>query len=205
MSLRDEIRWHAARLTGSEDCPPYGILKITGAETVAGRTRYTLEKPDGEFQRLYVINGPATLKAGDGYTGSVTFEIAYALCDSSVSPLYGQEWGAKPDSWKLWQGRPGFFMLGNYQGDGATQRAQVRQQEVREVWGELTSTLSKDSSATFTIYVPDAGTWADAGFDDLTVYDRLLPTSGSVASGRRLVATWYGDRWLGSSAQCPDP
>lgn len=202
MSLRDEIRWHAARLTGSEDCPPYGILKITGAETVAGRTRYTLEKPDGEFQRLYVINGPATLKAGTDYTGSVTFEIAYALCDSSASPVYGESWGAKPSSWKLWQHRPGFFMLGNYQGSGDTQRAQVRQQEVLEIWGTLDGALAQGSSQNMIVKTRDGNAWTTSGFE-VTVRDNLLKSGAdAIQTGKKVVASWYGDAWWVTSAEC---
>lgn len=202
MSMRDEIRWHAARLTGSEDCPPFGVLKITGAETVAGRTRYTVAKPDTTFERLYVVNGPATFKAGADYGGSVTFDIAYALCDSSVSPLYGESWGAKHSQWKLFQHRPGFFMLGNYQGTGDEQRAQVRQQEVLQLRGVLDGTLSEGGSATMSIYFRDGATWTDSTMNQ-TVYDDLLEASGSLPSTTIVIARFYGDRWWVQEARCP--
>lgn len=197
------IHWHPFRNAGSETIPAFGVMRITGVEERHGVAVYTVDKPSTTFQRLYLINGPKQV-AADGY-GSGTFDVTYALCDSSVSPVYAQSWGAKASEWNLFQGRPGFFLLGGYTGDGDAQRALVKQQEVKELFGELTGTLSKDSSTTMQIDMPDGGTWGDAGFSDITVYDRLLPTSGTVASGRRVVTNWYGDRWVATSAQCPDP
>lgn len=198
------IHWHPFRNAGSETIPAFGVMRITGVEERHGVAVYTVDKPSTTFQRLYLINGPKQVAAG-GY-GSGTFDVTYALCSSSASPAYGESWGAKHSEWKLFQHRPGFFILGGYTGDGAAQRALVRQEEVKEVWGQLASSLSNGGSSSLIIQTRDGASWTSSGFDMLTVYDRLLPggAGGSVGSGRYAVADWWGDRWWISSAQCPD-
>jgi hypothetical protein len=189
----DQIRWHPARNTSSETIPPYGVMRISSTETVARRTRYIVAKPNTAFQRLYLVNGPQQIRAGK--VGSGTFDISYALCDSSASPLLAESWGAKNDSWKLWQHRPGFFMLGNYQESGAKQRGIVRPWEVIRLRARLSGSLSQGGSASAVIDFRDGGAWTASDFTALTVYDDLLPTSGSLASGTVVWIEWYGERW----------
>ena len=119
------IHWHPFRNAGTETIPAFGVMRITGVENRNGVAVYTVDKPSTTFQRLYLINGPKQV-AAEGY-GSGTFDVTYALCSSSASPAYGESWGAKHSEWLLFQHRPGFFILGGYTGDGAAQRAMVRQ------------------------------------------------------------------------------
>lgn len=194
------IHWHPFRNVGSETIPAFGVMRITGVEERHGVAVYTVDKPSTTFQRLYLINGPKQV-AAEGY-GSGTFDVTYALCSSSASPAYGESWGAKHSEWLLFQHRPGFFMLGGYTGDGAAQRALVRQQEVSELWGSLDGSLSQGSSATLSVHFRDSATWTDSTMN-ITVYDKLLKSGATaIQSGKWVVADWYGDRWWATSAEC---
>lgn len=194
------VRWETVRNTASETIPAYGVMRITGTEVRAGRTVYTVAKPSTTFQRLYLVNGPVDIPAS-GY-GDGTFDITYALCSSGASPLLAESWGAKHDEWKLFQHRPGFFMLGNYQGTGDDQRAIVRPYEVQELWGTLDGALAQGSSATMSVYFRDGSTWTDSTMN-VTVYDRLLKTGAAdIDSGNWVVAQWYCDRWWAHAAEC---
>lgn len=196
----DQPRYYPVLNDSGEIVPPYAVMRIYSTETRAGRTRCIIRKPNTDFQRLYLVNGPQRI--GIDKTGSGHFDIAYALCESSVSPLLTQSWGAVVDSWKLRAHRPGFFLLGNYQGDGDAQRAIVRPQEVLEVWGTLDGSLSQGGSATMSVFFRDGGSWTDSTMN-ITVYDRLLKSGATaISSGKWVVASWYGDRWWASSAEC---
>lgn len=197
----DDLRWWPVRNATSEAIPAYAVMKITSEEVHQGRTRFIVGKPDTTFLRKgYLINGPSPIAAGK--TGSATRETAYALCSSSASPTREESWGPKSGEWKLFQYRPGFYMLGNYQGDGAKQRAIVEMHEVTQLWGTLDGSLSQGSSATMSVFFRDGGSWTDSTMN-VTVYDRLMKTGQSIASGKWVVATWYGDRWWVQEAECP--
>ncbi len=191
--------WVTFKNTASETIPAYGVMRITGTDERAGRTVYNVAKPNTTFQRLYLVNGPVDVPAS-GY-GDGTFDITYALCSSAASPLLAESWGAKHDEWKLFQYRPGFFMLGNYQGTGDAQRAIVRPYEVQRIRGTLDATLSQGSSASFNVYFRDGNTWTDSTMN-VTVYDDLLATSASLSSTTVGWADWYGDRWWLIEARC---
>lgn len=194
------IHWHPFRNAGTETIPAFGVMRITGVEERHGVAVYTVDKPSMTFQRLYLINGPKQV-AAEGY-GSGTFDVTYALCSSSASPGYGESWGAKHSEWKLFQHRPGFFIMGGYTGDGAAQRAMVRQQEVLEIWGVLDDALAQGSNATMAIYFRDGSSWTDSTME-IEVYDRILKSGATaVDSGNWVVASWYGDRWWATSAEC---
>lgn len=194
------IHWHPFRNAGSETIPAFGVMRITGVEDRNGIACYTVDKPSTTFQRLYLINGPKQV-AASGY-GSGTFDVTYALCSSSASPLYGESWGAKHSEWKLFQHRPGFFIMGGYTGSGAAQRAMVRQQEVLELWGVLDEPLAQGSNATMSVYFRDSASWTNSTMD-VEVYDRLLKTGAAdIDTSNWVVASWYGDRWWATSAEC---
>lgn len=197
----DQIRYYPVRNDSGEAIPAYGVMRIYSTETNARRTRVIVRKPNTDFQRLYLINGPQGISIGG--TGSGTFDIAYALCDSSASPLLAQHWGAKNGSFKLFPYRPGFFLLGNYQGSGATQRAIVRPFEVIRLRARLSGTLNQGSSASAVIDFRDGGSWTASDFSAITVYDDLLPSGGSIASGAVVWIEWYGERWWVTEARCP--
>lgn len=196
----DQIRWHPVRNDSGEAIPAYGVMRIYSTETNARRTRYIVRKPNTDFQRLYLVNGPQ--KIAIGATGSGTFDIAYALADSSASPLLAEHWGAKNGSWKLWKYRPGFFMLGNYQGSGDAQRGIVRPWEVIRLRARLSGTLSQGGSASAVIDFRDGGAWTASDFSAVTVYDDLLASGGSLASGTVVWIEWYGERWWVTEARC---
>jgi len=194
------IQWFPFRNDNAGTIPAFGVMRITGVEERHGNALYTVDKPSTTFQRLYLINGPLDVPAG-GY-GSGTFDVAYALCSSSASPGYGESWGAKHDEWKLFENRPGFFVLGGYTGTGDDQRALVRQQEVLKLFGTLDGSLSQGSSATMSVYFRDSSSWTDSTMN-VTVNDRLLKSGATaISSGKWVAADWYGDIWVATAAEC---
>jgi len=196
-----DIRWWPVRNNSGEEIPPFAVMRISGEETVGGRTRFIVAKPDSTFRRKgYLVNGPFAI--GIGKAGSGTRDTTYALCSSSASPVRDQWWGAKDGEWKLFQHRPGFLVLGNYQGTGDGQRAIVEPFEVTELWGTLDGAFAQGSSATMSIFFRDGATWTDSSMN-VTVYDRLLKTGATdIASGKWAVAQWYCDRWWAHAAEC---
>ena len=196
-----DIRWWPVRNNSGEEIPPFAVMRISGEETVGGRTRFIVAKPDSTFRRKgYLINSPFAI--GIGKSGSGTRDTTYALCSSSASPVRDQWWGAKDGEWKLFQHRPGFLVLGNYQGTGDGQRSIVEPFEVTRVRCVLAATLNQGSAAAGTIYMRDGSARTDSGCDDITIYDDLLPSAGSIASGGIVWADWYCDRWWAIEARC---
>lgn len=193
------IHWHPFRNAGTETIPAFGVMRITGIENRNGVATYTVDKPSATFQRLYLINGPKQVAAAS--IGSGTFDVTYALCSSSASPAYSESWGAKDSEWKLFQHRPGFFIMGGYTGDGDAQRAVVRQQEVLQLRGVLDDDLDEGDSATMSIYFRDSGTWTDSTMNQV-VYDDLLETAGTLPSTSVVIARFYGDKWWVQEARC---
>ena len=92
---------------GTEDIPPFGIMRITGTTTVGDQSVVTVDKMSTEFQRFTLVNGAATIYA-DAEDGSI-FGTGYrcerpvlALYDSADgTPAIGQIWGPRSGSWKL--------------------------------------------------------------------------------------------------------
>lgn len=167
------IQWFPFRNDNAGTIPAFGVMRITGVEERHGNALYTVDKPSTTFQRLYMINGPLDVPAG-GY-GSGTFDVAYALCSSSASPAYGESWGAKHDEWKLFEHRPGFFVLGGKTGTGEDQRALVRQQEVTELLARTVSSGTYPTRA-------DAYTAWEIEFVDATFTETAGPGAVTITA-----------------------
>jgi hypothetical protein len=68
--------------------------------------------------------------------------------------------------------------------------------------GKLDGSQSYQGSATLSVWAWNGSAEADTG-EDVTVYDWLLPSGGSIASGKKVVAAYVGGRWYVVSAECP--
>lgn len=66
-------------------------------------------------------------------------------------------------------------------------------------WGKLDGALSQGSSATMSIWAGDP--LADTG-DNITVYDWLLGSGESIASGKKVKAEFICGKWYATSAEC---
>jgi hypothetical protein len=67
--------------------------------------------------------------------------------------------------------------------------------------GKLDGTLSYTSSATLSIWAWNGSADADTTIN-ITVYDWLLSSGQSIASGTQVVAAHVGGRWRVIGAQC---
>lgn len=69
--------------------------------------------------------------------------------------------------------------------------------------GKLDGTLSVGGSATMSVWKWNGSAEADTG-DNITVYDFLLASGQTIASGKKVVAEWdsASGRWYVVSAEC---
>ena len=72
------------------------------------------------------------------------------------------------------------------------------------VRGKLDGSLSQGGSATLSIWYYNGSAEADSG-EDLTVYDGLLKSGSSIASGKKVIAMLdqASGRYYVTSAECP--
>jgi hypothetical protein len=68
--------------------------------------------------------------------------------------------------------------------------------------GKLDGGLTYQGSATMSVWAWDGSAEADTG-GNITVYDWLLVSGGSIASGTNVVAAFIGGRWYIIAAACP--
>jgi len=70
--------------------------------------------------------------------------------------------------------------------------------------GKLDGTLNKDSSATMSVWRYNGSAEADTS-ENVTVYDWMLKTGQTIASGKKVVAEFFLDsgRWYVIAAECP--
>jgi len=201
-SFLESIAWRPALLSGGEDCPSFGALKVTGHTIDNGLLLLSVAKLDTNVWPNVVIAGEGGIKAGR--TGAVTDQLTIALLDSASSPASGDTYGIKSGQWPLFQHREGFRVVSSVIGTGSAKRGIVRPYEVKELWGVMDATLSPGSSAAMSVHFRDGGAWTDSG-TNVTVGDRLLITGQSIAAGKWVVAYHYGDGWWAQAAECPTP
>lgn len=199
-----KIKWTPWRNDASEECPPYGIIRITGStKNAQGRVIITGAKPNTTFQRFYAVNGPTKIPA-NGYGGcSFGFDGPLMVAIDTGTPAYGEGWGAKPDSWKLNKNYPGggFTVVGGNNTDKGA--ALFVQQPVNSLIGKLNGTLSQGGSAAVSIWRGAGGSEADETNWDITAYDWLMASGATaIASGKKVKIEWINGVWYATQAEC---
>jgi hypothetical protein len=211
------------RNDSGQTIPAYGVMRITGVAVVEGMPVLTVDQPDDQFHRTFLLNGPVDIPASGESTGYGTAQDgsypAFALFDDSTlpgsqsSPNLGDHWGVDNGSWKLSYGREGFYVLGGAygsEGDGyteSTQRTLVRPYEIRQVVCKLTSTLNPADRATATLQQASqalsAVSYSDTAITGFYVYDAFLG-GGSLASGTLVLCEQLldGDKLLVIQSIC---
>jgi hypothetical protein len=153
----------------SETVPRWGIMRVTGA---SANKYLTTAKPDATYRWLYLVNVDSDVAAGkSGWASYLTaqsfnFEDNYVLYDTGATPAYGEHWGPKSGEWKLFQHRPGFFILGGTTGSGSTARVVAIQMPPSEIliFNDSGSSKAAGASGTFSVYGGATGT-TDLGLD----------------------------------------
>lgn len=215
------------RNDSGQTIPAYGVMRITGVAVVEGMPVLTVNQPDNQFHRTFLLNGPVDIPASGASTSYGTAQDgsypAFALFDDSTlpagqsDPKLGDHWGVDNGSWKLSYGREGFYVLGGAygsEGDGYTpgmQRTIVRPYEIRQVVCKLTGTLNATSSTTATLESASTAsgtlTYSDTAITGLTVFDAFLGSGNSLASGTLVLCEQLldGDKLLVTqSLGCPN-
>lgn len=175
--------------------PAYGVMQISSAALSSGVTTFTVTRPT-HLRGQYLVNTDSPIaqsKYGEGLI--VPDRIAY----SSGTPAVGQMWGPTASSFYASRGTP--FWTATGAGESSSFPASLcLQQEYR---GKLDGTLNQGSSATMSIWAYNGSAEADTT-ENVTVYDWMLPASGTIASGIKITAKFYRDsgRFYVTSAEC---
>lgn len=182
------------RNTSGEEIPPYGIMRVTGAELSAGLPVITVAKPSTTFQRLYLVNGPLRVGSGSTCTGIGTWlnDAGYVLYDTGT-PAVGESWGPKASQWSLTKWRYGFTIQGAVDATGL--KVVATQAEVNAFIGLTDSSVSKGATGTVSIY---DGNDADTTDNMASVANRYA----NVGSGKKVDVSWRGGKWYMTAAEC---
>lgn len=153
------------RNDAAETAPAYGLLRVTDPFDEDGEKVLTIGKPNASFQRRYLVNGPDDVPAGQRGAGTWLWDADYVLCDSGATPAFGESWGAKDDSWILWQHRPGFFAVGGTLGEASdnTLRMRALQDVVDCVLGKADAAITINNPGTVRVYGGTPGSEVDLG------------------------------------------
>jgi hypothetical protein len=106
------IRWLPLVNQSSSTIPAFACLRVVStALDSTGQLIYTVDQPNGDASANYLFNGPSTVAAGAGGSGTLDFPCQ-AIWDTAT-PSAGDLWGPKTGQWTLTKnGSPGFPVLG---------------------------------------------------------------------------------------------
>ncbi len=104
LTYGNQIRWLSVYNTSGEQIPAFGLIRVTGADSVGV---LQAAKPNADGQQV-MVNGPVPIPVA-AY-GSATNDFPnYALYDTGDgTPAVGDTWGAGSGSWKLRKNKAGF-------------------------------------------------------------------------------------------------
>lgn len=143
--------------------PAYGIMRITGSDS---NGFIKVSKPNTAFMAIYLVNGPDEVgyqaySRGSFLMGDTASMFdRMALYNTSATPLAGESWGVKNDSWLLHKHGPGFVILGGADGT----KVSVLQYIPLEVLVKRTAgSLAADGSGEFEVHGGASGSESDFG------------------------------------------
>ena len=196
--------WRPFRNTTTETIPAFGVMRVTGVEeTVEGFIRYTVAKPNTNFQTHYMINGNHAVPAGeDGRCTTLSQAYRVAYNSSSGTPTIGGEWGAKSGQWTLEKYRPGFIIEGGVKSTGGVDTIIARQFEKTSLLAVNNYELEQGGSAVFVPWFrkTDNSGW-EASEYSLTCYDWFMNSSETMEPGYACKIELQGV-WTLTAAYC---
>lgn len=193
------------RNTSGEDCPPFGLLAVTGSEQrgdSSGKKRTVLlgTKPSTTFYREYVVNGPQKLRAGKTGKCYIGGPLWIAFDDADGTPAAGEGWGPKPGQWEAAKGFPGITVEGIKR---AGELLVGRLSLIDTLLCKATADLSAGPVSTnFQIWSGTMASGANSGFSTLP----SIELKHDIASTDFFVAHWMNNGWLSESSsegECP--
>lgn len=180
--------------SGSETVPAYGVMRVTGSVDIDGVEHVTVAKPNTDFKRKYLVNGPTAVPYNETGKGTWLEEADWVLYDDANTPALGESWGPSDGSWKLKKWRYGFTIVGNPSG-GATDIVRAWQEEINEFIGKTDSTHNKNSQGTISIY---DGNLADTGDNMASVENKFA----NVGTTKWVQVRWNAGKWHLVAAEC---
>lgn len=183
-------RWVECLNSSGETIPPFGVCEVIEASKpdATGRTMIHLRKPYRDGLSNVMINGHLPIANGD--TGYCTDDFpAYALYDDGGSPSSGHMWGTIKDSFRIGQGRQGFFILGDASASDTTVRV-ASMDKLHRV--QFVGTLLPGQNASAYLMRWTGGSWELTG-TIITVRDPFY--RAFALANERAWVEWYGDSY----------
>lgn len=181
--------------SSGETVPAFGVMRIVSATTLGDEVVYEIGKQATEFQRWMLVNGEDELTNGSYGPGYFLDLAGRALYDSADgTPAYGQVWGPYPSSWKLRRHMYGFRILGD--ANSTDTHVRCLQEFVMGVAAKTDATLTKDSTATCSVWKGDRS--ADSGANISSVTNPYA----TVASAKRIRVIWHAETPEAAAAEC---
>jgi len=171
-----------------ETIPAWAIMKPSGmtADVVS------VIKPDGDFVPDYLVNGPNAISAAG-------FGTALSFGDVNIGSLGASAdsgWGPSPGAWGWTQYAPQLMVA--FADDGVWCRGVIA--PILKILVKLYGPLNPGGNAQANIWAGVAAGEADTGFNQLTVYDKTLPTGTTLPAGTFLWAEFVDGQWYVASA-----
>lgn len=190
---------HYFRNDSGETIPAGGIMRKTGTEVTDNAIVYVMNKPTTTLDNPYqwFVNLGRDIE-DDDHGWCSTFEdepgLAYYLSGTITANDW---WGPKPGQWNLERYYLGFRIDGNADNGLVT----VKQHVLTQLRGVLDGGLSEGGSATVSIYTHNGSAWVDTTAN-VTAYDDLLETGGSLSSSTVVNVYFNSGRWWVQEARC---
>jgi hypothetical protein len=176
------------------EVPAYAVMRVTGTAEVGGKVILTIDQPNTDFGRLYLVNGKKTV-ADDGYgVGTWLWDADWVLYDDANTPAAGESWGPQASSWELKKYRYGFTIVGGATGD-STDRVKASQHWVNGFIGKTDASHAKSATGTISVY---DGNRVDTSINVSSVYNLFA----AVATTKFVDVEWRGGTWYLTSAEC---
>lgn len=165
----------------AESVPPFGVMRVTGIETIGGRPIVKIGKPNTYgSQYSHYVNGPIEVAAG-AY-GTCTNEFP-ALAATNGTASGGQLWGPRDDSWEL-EPQTGGFITVDLFGSGV---AIVNRFPLLAFEGQYDADTAQGASGTVSIY------WQ--GSDTGENMTSVLAVSQDFVTTDKINVSWLNQRW----------
>ena len=183
---------------GTENCPPWGLMRIVGVDDTGSERVITVDKPNSTFERHYLVNGPKELPYGEYGTGYWAFDhrtrIKLYAGDTVGTP--GQSFGAVPNQWYAQRGYYGFRSLGKRYTEEGKLSFVGMQLFHYTLKGKLDSAIAKAASGTVSVWLGDFA--ADTNFNLTARQDAMT----SVTTGKKCGVRWDADTATIDWAEC---
>ncbi len=175
-----------------EEIPPGGVMRITSADAVDDRIVYTVGKPNGTYERQYLVNSPLAIGSGssdEGYGGFLS-EGGYVYY-SGGTPTLGLEYGMTKDQWYLTEKRSGFYVTAETTTFNGKSLVLARGYMLDKLLGKPASSIALNASGTVNVWAGTPG--GEAVVTDVTVSSCYNKTgSGSYSTSDFVVISWFG-------------